>query len=341
MKTTDMFGHYVTSFFQNYLVCERGVSPHTLRSYRDTFTLLVDFFSSEKHLSIVNFDLNNFNRSNITEFCDWLQTTRNCSESTRNQRLAAIHSFAVYMQYEDVTRLEQWQNILSIKFKKAPQPCISYLSVDGMKLLLQQIPTDTVEGRRDLAILGLLYDSAARVQELVDLTPQSLRLTKPYIIHLYGKGRKNRDVPLLDQSVEFLKVYMEEHHLLEEKYCMRPLFQNNRGEKFTTAGITYILQKYAALAREKNPSLIPKKLSPHCIRHTKAMHLQQCDVNIVYIRDFLGHVSIQTTEVYAKADSKSKREALAKAYQDVLPTTSGTPSWEKDEQLRTWLKSLC
>lgn len=133
---------------------------------------------------------------------------------------------------------------------------------------------------------------------------------------------------------------MEENYLLELRMNQRPLFQNGRGGKLTGAGITYILKNYATMARNATENLIPDKISPHCLRHSKAMHLLQAGVNLIYIRDILGHVSIQTTEIYARADSKQKKEALEAAYVDVLPDIEVKSSWEKDAELKVWLKSL-
>lgn len=230
---------------------------------------------------------------------------------------------------------------MSIKFKRIEKQSVNYLDVDGIKLLRSQIPTQTKEGRRDLALIALLYDSGARVQELIDLTPLDVHLTRPYYITLFGKGREKRLVPLQDQQFELLKDYMEENGLLKPSYNQRPLFTNNRGRKLSNAGITFILMRYVKSGHNVNPDLIPERISPHCLRHSKAMHLLQAGVNLIYIRNILGHVSMQTTEIYARAGSKQKREALESAYIDVLPQVEESiRSWEKDSKLKSWLKNL-
>jgi site-specific recombinase XerD len=165
-----------------------------------------------------------------------------------------------------------------------------------------------------------------------------VRLDLPCTIKLIGKGNKARIVPLLEQQVKFLRIYMAEQKLLAPYANMYPLFSNSRREKFTRAGVNYILAKYAKQARMKAPSLIPEKLSCHCVRHSKAMHLLQSGVNLVYIRDILGHTSVQTTEIYARTDSRQKREAIEKAYSDVAPKE--TPSWLTNDDLLSWLKSF-
>lgn len=340
MKKTD-FAKCLMGFFTEYLSSERGVSPNTLRSYGTAFASYLDFLRVKRNVDAEKLTLEHMNRKNVIDYLDWLQTEKSCSVSTRNQRLAAIHAFCRYMQYEDVMRLNQWQEILGIKMKKAIKAIMNYLTLDAVKVLLAQIPRTTKRGRRDLAMLSLLYETGARVQELIDLRPVDVCLLKPCYVTLFGKGSKKRLVPIQDAQVSILREYMEENHLLEQRMNQRPLFQNGRGGKLTGAGITYILKNYAAMARTTTDNLIPERISPHCLRHSKAMHLLQAGVNLVYIRDILGHVSIQTTEVYARADSKQKREALEKACASILPQSKDVkPSWVADSELKKWLKNL-
>lgn len=335
------FAKYLTRFFTEYLSGERGASQNTVRAYGNAFALFLDFMEKAMHVKTDKLSMEHLTRENVLSFLQWLEKAKECSISTRNQRLAAIHAFCKYMQYEDVIHLEQWQSILSIKSKQTEKQSVNYLDVDGIRLLLAQIPTDTKEGRRDLALVALLYDSGARVQELIDLTPADIHLVKPSYVTLFGKGRKKRLVPLQEQQVNLLKEYMEERGLLKPSMNQRPLFENNRGRKLTNAGVTFILMRYVRNAHIVNPNLVPERISPHSLRHGKAMHLLQAGVNLVYIRDILGHVSIQTTEVYARADSKQKREALESAYVDIMPQLEDTTrSWEKDSKLKAWLKSL-
>ena len=334
------FAKFLTSFFTEYLSAERGVSPHTIRAYSNTFTLLLTFLNDVKDIKAERIKLEQLTRKTIIEFLDWLQDKRQCSNTTRNQRLAAIQSFVKYMQYEDVQYLQQWQEILSMKIKRTIRSSVSFLSVDAIRLLLEQIQTNTHIGRRDLTMIALLYDSGARVQELINLTPASLNLNNPCYVILFGKGNKKRLVPLQENLVTLLRLYLKENGLDKTSENQRSLFFNNRGQSFTNAGIAYILSRYVNNARIANPDIIPEKVSPHCLRHSKAMHLLQAGINLVYIRDILGHVSIQTTEVYARADSKQKREALEAAYVDIVPQSQDIALWEKDSQLKSWLKSL-
>lgn len=341
MKTdvTD-FAEYLESFFTDYLGAEQGASKHTVRSYRDTFILLIDYMIDVQGIPVDKLLMANLNRDVILSYLNWLQDNRKNSSSTRNQRYAAIRSFFEFLERKDPTRLATWQSVRSIKSKKTPVSTVNYLTVDGIKCLLEQVPTNDRHSRRNLTLLSLLYESGARVQELIDLTPSCLRLDKPALVHLHGKGNKTRIVPLRDQQVDILTTYLEENRLITPSQSERPLFFNSSGSKLTCSGVTYILRIYAAMARAVHPELIPKQISPHILRHSKAMHLLQAGVNLVYIRDILGHVSVQTTEIYARADSKLKRESLEKASRDIFDKEISILSWEKDKKLKLFLKGL-
>lgn len=337
MKPTD-FSYYLTGFLTKFLPGEIGASTNTIASYRDTFILFLRFLKSEKKISIEHLTLNKITKSLVVDYLDWTEDKRQCSTSTRNVRLAALHSFFKYLQYENPDNLLEWQQILSIPVKKTEKKSINYLTLDGIKLLFEMPDLNTEAGRRDLALLTLMYDTAARVQEVIDLTPSMIRFDKPYAIKLIGKGNKARIVPLMEPTMQIVKKYMQEQNLLRNSANLYPLFFNRRKERLTRAGVNYIVEKYKRLAREENKVLIPEVFSCHCLRHSKAMHLLQAGVNLVYIRDILGHCSVQVTEIYAKTDSKQKREAIEKAYVGVSPTDE--PVWEKNEDLLTWLKTF-
>jgi len=339
METTN-FAKYLSAFLGKYLPGERNVSPNTIFSYRDTFVQFITFMKDQKGVIAQKLTIEKINKEVVIEFLEWLQQNRHCSNATRNYRLAAIRSFFSYLQYENPERLFEWQQILSIKVKAHEKKSINYLTTDGIKLLLAQPDLSTAKGFRNLALLGLMYDSGARVQELIDLMPSSVRLNLPSIVTLVGKGRKARIVPLLEEQIAYLKLYMSENKLLEAHANRYPLFSNNRKQKLTRAGVTYILKTYADQARKINPALIPDTISCHSLRHSKAMHMLQAGVNLVYIRDILGHASVQTTDIYARADSRQKRDAFEKAYVEMKPEQSSDKSWEKDDSLLEWLKSL-
>ena len=338
-KITD-FARSLESFFIDFLATEVGASKHTVRAYRDTFVLLIDFMKERYGISVYNIKLSHFDRDVILSFLEWLELKRKNCTSTRNQRFAAIRSFCNFLARRDPARLATWQSILSVRFRRAQSKAMNYMTIDGLKCLLDQVSTNNLNGRRNLTLLSLLYETGARVQELVDLTPSSIRLEKPAIIRLHGKGDKIRIVPLRGQMVDMLTIYIKENRLDLSSRNESPLFFNSRYEKLTGSGINYIINRYASMARLTNPNIIPDKISPHSFRHSRAMHLLQAGVNLVYIRDLLGHVSVQTTEIYARADSKQKRIALERATENVMTVELGDASWEKDENLKSFLKGL-
>ncbi|MCM0194071.1 tyrosine-type recombinase/integrase [Bacteroides fragilis] len=334
------FAKTLQSFFEDYLVRERNVSGNTIRSYRDTFVLLLDFMNDIHQIPADKITFKDFDKNIILEFLDWLQDKRNSSNNTRNQRYAAISSFFRYVMYLDPVHMARWQSICSIRLKRASKKEINFLTVDGMKYLLEQIPKDTLSGRRNLTMLALLYNTGARVQELIDLTPTSIRADKPFVVELLGKGSKKRVVPISDEMMILLKKYMTENGLDKPEKTHYPLFFNHWGEKLTNPGVSYVIRKYAAMARTKYPALIPKDISPHKFRHSRAMHLLQAGVNLVYIRDILGHVSIQTTEIYARTNPEVKAKVLEQAYADVGLSQPQIKSWEQSPKLKSYLKGL-
>lgn len=337
MKPTD-FAYYLSAFFTKYLPGECGLSANTISSYRDTFLLLFHYLRDEKGVRIERLQLEDFRKELIRDFLDWIETGRHCSVATRNVRLTAIHSFFRYLQFECPDLLLEWQRILDIRVKKTERGTLNYVSLDGIRLLLQMPDQHTRTGRRDIALLSLMYDTGARVQEIADLTPSAVRLAAPGTVKLIGKGKKARIVPLMDRQIDILSRYIVENKLDSPNANQYPLFAGRRGEKLTRAGMSYILKKYTRMARVQDASVIPPRLSPHCLRHSKAMHLLQSGVNLVYIRDLLGHVSVQTTEIYARTDSQKKREAIEQAYTDVSPEVK--PQWEGNHDMIEWLRTF-
>lgn len=336
-KPTD-FAYHLTGFLTKHLPSVIGASRNTVLSYRDSFALLLRYCADVRGIRIEKLEISTLSRALIEGFLSWLETERACCATTRNQRLAAIHAFCKYMELEDPTRLHLYQQILAIPVKKAAAKAINYLSLDGVRAVLKAPDVRTLHGRRDMVLLSLMYDSGARVQEIADLIVSDLRLSDPPTIKLTGKGNKSRIVPLMKPTAQLLSQYLKENCLDSPSHGTDPLFSNRSHQELTRFGIRYILGKYVKLVQESTPGILPDVVSPHSLRHSKAMHLHQAGVNLVYIRDLLGHSSIQVTEIYAKTDSLMKRKALEAAYEE----TGGTslPSWQQDSSLLAWLKSL-
>ena len=337
MKETD-FARYLTQFLSTYLPGQVGSKRNTQLAYRDSFSLFLRYCRDQENLSPEKLTIAKVDRELILRFLQWLEDERNCKAATRNQRLAAIHSFFSFLMVEEPQYMQQSQKILAIPMKKTDKPPLMYLPLDSIRGLLEQPDRTTIQGKRDAVLLSLLYDTGARVQELVDLKVCDIALNDTVTIILTGKGGKSRIVPVMKPTGELLKQYMEGSGLTSPVYGHNPLFTNRGNKPLTRAGVTYILKKYAAQAQAMGVIDISAEITPHWLRHSKAMHLLQSGVNLVYIRDLLGHSDISTTEIYARADEKMKRKALMEAYSS--PASDELPTWKKDKDLLDWLKSL-
>jgi site-specific recombinase XerD len=335
-KVTDFAG-YLTRFFAGHLAGVRNLSKNTIMAYRDTFRLLLLFCRDAAGIPPEKLTIKMIDSGLVIQYLNWLQKERNCSISTRNQRLAAIHAFFRYLQVQEPEYLFTCQRILQVPFKKSPQACIRHLTPEQIRVLLEQPDLQTKNGRRDVTLLGVLYDTGARVQEICDLRVRDVRMEHPALVTLTGKGCKSRHVPLLGNTVNLLRAYMQQNGLLQNGKQDMPVFYNQLHAALTRGGISHILQKYVDMALLQCPDM-PEKVTPHMLRHSKAVHLLQVGLPIVHIRDLLGHVSIQTTSIYARVDMETKRKALESAYPDITPET--LPDWNQDENLLDFLEKL-
>lgn len=335
MKPTD-FSKYLTGFLSDYLTVQKNVSPNTIKSYRDTFKLLLQF-CLEEGTPIEKVTMESLSDERILRFLLWIEQERSCSITTRNLRLTAIHSFFRYAQLESPQSLYHYQKVLAIPLKKKHQTVVEHLSPDGIRILLEQPDKTTAKGRRDLTLLSTLYDSGARVQEIIDLVVRDFTSGTSPVLVLTGKGNKTRRVPVMKNTASLLERYISENRLDPPHKSEYPLFYNSQHNKLTKEGVAYVVGKYANAAHEVS-LVVPQKVKCHMLRHSKAVHLLQAGVNLIYIRDFLGHSDIKTTEVYIKADTELKRKALENAYPDLVD--SNLPDWNENSDLMTWLSDL-
>lgn len=339
MKKND-FPKYLSEFLSLYLPGQRNVSVNTIASYRDAFKLFLSFCESDKKIHIENITLSMITRDLVLDFLNWIEEIRQCSIATRNQRLAALHAFFRYVQKESPENIFELKKILDIQMKKKTKPKIPYLTANELKILLQQPDINMVEGRRNLMLLVVLYDTGARVQELIDLRWKDVRLTSPAVITLHGKGDKTRQVPIMGNTKKLLESYQSEqkNHFGTLGNDLS-IFYNQQHKILSRWGVSYIINKYIEKAKNNKDFCINFVVTPHVFRHSKAMHLLQAGVNLIYIRDFLGHSDINTTEIYARADTEMKRKALEQSYIEL--TTEDLPKWQNDGDLMNWLKNLC
>jgi site-specific recombinase XerD len=341
MKKANDFAWYLSRFLTKYLSGEKNLSTNTIAVYRDTFRLFLLFCEQKMEVPPNRITISLLTKELVIDYLDWLELERKCSITTRNQRLSSVHGFIKYVQKELPENLFALQRILGISSRKTGKTIIPYLTEDELKILFQQPDVSTKQGKRDLVLLILMYDSAARVQELADIRIKDIRLNSPAVITLHGKGNKARQVPVLGKTKDLLSGYLEEH----KKYpwgiaiAGAPVFYNQKHQQLTRWGISYILNKYVELAKKNIGFTVNFPVTPHVLRHSKAMGMLKSGINLIYIRDFLGHTNVTTTEVYARADSEMKRKALEESYKDLY--TDKMPRWEDDKNLMQWLKNLC
>ena len=327
----------VRSFFIEYLTEQRGVSRHTVLSYRDTMILLLRFVAASKHRTPATLDLEAISPEIVLAFLNYLEQERHNKTSSRNVRLAAIHAFFRYVATHAPERMEQAQRILGIPFKRTRTGTIDYLEEDEIRAVLECIDRSTSHGRRNYALLAVLFNTGARAQEIVDLNACDLQLDPPPQVTLFGKGRKRRICPLWPQTAQVLKQFAEAAQL--DMRSNTPLFRNQRGQRLTRFGLGYILSKCIQSSAVKCPSLANKRLHPHSARHSTAMLLLKSGVALVDISHWLGHVSVNTTNRYASADLEMKRQAIARA--GALASSVTPPrSWRCDTSVIEWLATL-
>ena len=337
MKRQTDFAYHLSSYLTVYLPATKNFSTNTIHSYRDAFKLFLLYCEKEHHIQPDRIKILMITPDLISGFTGWLRESRNNTVATANQRLAVLHAFFKYVQNRDPQHLLQCQQIRAVALAKTPKPAVVFLSIEQLQLVFAQIDDSTRSGRRDAALLHLLYDSGARVQELCDLKVRDFYFDGNPRVELHGKGDKSRYAPLVSVVAHKIHEYIVENGLDRADNLDMPMFFNRQRQKLTRAGVSYIVSKYAAMARTQSP-LIPAKVTPHIFRHTKAMHLCQAGIDIIYIRDILGHTDLATTEIYARMNLEHLQDALENAYPE-LPS-QGLPDWHENGALMQLLNCL-
>lgn len=332
MKTLE-FVDYVQSFFLQYATNQRGLSMNTVSSYSDGILLFFRFYEEEIGIKSNKVKFQDLSKKRVYEFCEWIEKELRNKVSTRNQRLTVVHALFRYILGETPLYSGLCRDILSIKMKKVQKRPPVYLSVEATSELLKIPDTSKNCELRDLALLCLLYDSGIRVQELIQLNESDLMLLTNGLVTVVGKGNKIRSIPISPTTTKILKTYLERRN---SKNSMKALFINRSGEKLTRAGVNYILNKYVDKLRETFKGTLPMKVSPHILRHSKATHLLFKGVNLIYIRDFLGHASITTTEIYASTNPEMIRDGI-EVSNEMLGSLKEIPR-KKKEELAEFLK---
>jgi len=335
MASDNRLSRHVHGFFHEYLTSQRNVSPHTVFSYRDTLKLFLSYASQQLSTPVVDLNLEALTPDLVLRFLNHLETERSNTAATRNVRLAALHVFFRYVGAHDPLSFDNCQRIVSIPKKRTTTPATDYLEREEIEDVLARINRQTPAGRRDYAMLAFTYQTGARVQEVVGLRACDLQLDSLPQVRIWGKGRKERVLPLWNQMAALLRALLEERNV--DPRSSQLVFVNMRGRPMTRWGFRHILQKYVSAAKRERTSVAHKRVHPHSLRHTLAMHMLQAGADPNAIRDVLGHASSETTWRYARINIEMKRKAIESHKSDA---PQETPVWRKDQNLLTYLESL-
>jgi len=337
MKHDDSFFKHVRGFLTVFLPKNKCYGKNTVKAYRDTINLFRKFLWEEKAISFTDISFDRINHEVIYEFLAWLQNTRGCEATTKNHRLAALKSFFHYCAMEDPTLMAIYMDIQKVRLQKVTRNRVEYMSETALKILLEQPEANTRYGLRDRFFMILLYDTGARIQEILDLKLKDIHLhDQTPCIYLTGKGNKTRAVPLMDKTIGHLHEYMKTFHpdggLKNDQYLFYTQVKGLKG-KMSDDNVSYFLKRYAGSAHQVC-SEVPLRMHAHLFRHTRAMHLYQAGIPLSYIKDFLGHVSVNTTDIYASTDTSMMRAALEKINKgDGEQTSKEVPVWEDNEEM--------
>jgi integrase/recombinase XerD len=336
MKVDSRLSQHVHRFFLDYLTTQRNVSSNTLLSYRDTIKLFLAFAARRLSTEVVDLNVDDLTAVVVLAFLDHLEQERGNGIATRNARLAALRTFYRHIGAHDPLSLEQCQRVVAIPSKRGRTKVVNYLERDELEAILNEIDRDRPEGRRDYAMLSLTYQTGARVSETLTVRACDLELEPPATVRLWGKGRKERLLPLWRRTAVLLNALLEERGVAPQSAL--PVFVNMRGRPMTRWGFRHVLTKYAAAAAKNGASgLTVKRIHPHLLRHSAAMHMLQSGLDPNVIRDVLGHASSETTWRYARLNLEMKRKAI----ESYAPTqTDEPPLWHRDKDLLGFLENL-
>ena len=331
---THIIAKFIKRFFSQYLPVQKGLAANTILAYRDAIKLVLCYASDTLHKNVEELCVEDIDESLVLDFLEYVESTRGCSPRTRNARLAAIRAFFGFIAREEPSLLLHCQRIRTIPIKRTQHKTVDYLEENEMQALLNAVDLNSRTGVRDNALLLLLYNTGARVSEIVELKEADLRLHGVAQIKLLEKGNKYRSCPLWDETVEALDDYLKQRTAKDP--VEKKLFLNANGSPITRFGVRYIILKYSEKTKNKCPSIASKTVSPHTIRHTTAMHLLRSGNDVNMVSYWLGHADINTTHIYVEIDMEMKRQMLQKAGP---PDVKKTLPWQKPNVLQ-WLNSL-
>lgn len=339
-QSTEL-GRAVMRFFEVYLPGLRGMSVHTIHSYRDALVLFLRFSARDARRRVEQLTIEDLDGKRTARFLCFLQTERHNGIATRNARLAALHTFARFLVAEHPEHLARLQTVLGIPFKRgAREAPIEYFESGEMKALLHSIDRAAIAGPRDYALFALMFNTGARVQEVLNLRVRDLRLDPPEQVRLLGKGNKVRLCPIWPGTAKLLRALIEQRQRAAADPSDMSVFVNRRGLALTRFGVRYLLRKHLHTSTAVATTLRGKRLHPHSLRHTTAIHLLKAGVDVVTISQWLGHAHLNTTMRYARADIDLKRQALAQVFPDALAPPRGGRIAINGANVTDWLRRL-
>ena len=314
MKSDDFFA-LVRSWLTSYLPRSRRLSPHTIRSYKTALNTLLEFLRETRSLKLEQVGFEAVTYGSMSEFIVWLMDVRKLSAASANQRLAAIKSFLSYCAGEEPALVATWLDVKRVHPARAPERVPDALGMEAVEALIRAPGQQTRHGLRDTLLILLMFDAAARIQEVLDLTPVDIVTTPGSgAVTLTGKGHKTRTVPIMDKTGRHVEQYLKMFHPAPIRPGEWLFYTVWAGEphQMSQDNVAYMLNKYAALARVQCPE-VPEQVHAHQLRHARAMQMLRARVPLPHIKEFLGHANISTTEIYASADNQMVREAIQKA----------------------------
>ena len=328
----NKFSKLLQWFLIDYIIGECNCSLNTKSSYSTTFYLLIEFLFKKYKIKSNEITFDNLNKEIIIEFLDYLENDRKNSVSTRNQRLASLKSFFKYVQYNEPSLFDLCTQILSIKNKKVPNKMISYFSEEEIKIIISHLNKEN--NLKYLTLLCVLYETGARVSELINIKICDINLSDTASITLYGKRNKIRIVPISNELVKLINKYFKNQYV---DYGEGLLLYSKNHKQYSRYGINFIINSLADKLKLEYPNYFKENYHPHSFRHSKATHLYNNGTPLLYIKDFLGHSTITTTEIYASPDSKKQRELILENAQEIKIKTNYSDN--KKETLDNWLKN--
>jgi integrase/recombinase XerD len=337
--TAPTLGSHLYAFFEDYLKVQKGLRLASVQSYRDALRLFLCFVAKTCHRKLSRLSLSDLTAERVLAFLHHLETDRGNHVTTRNHRLAALHTFFEYLASRSPEVLDEAQRVACIPIKRTHPPQTHFLERDDIQSLFSRLPSKGRLALRDRTLLLFLYNTGARVQEVADLRVENLELRAPPRVHLCGKGGKWRVCPLWAETASLLARLLDER--TRQVTPGSPVFVSGQDRPLTRFGIYKLVRRHAGLLCEGSKSP-PPRLSPHVFRHTTAVHLLEAGVEVNVIRGWLGHVSLDTTNRYAEINVRAKEEALLACQpptssSEVLPRK---PIWRDDETLLKWLENL-